>query len=163
MKSSRLTDEVVVPPTLCHTWVVQTPRHHQKATAHIGGGNHSWAAHTTNSRAENHAARTTLLEQRHWWAANNDVRHGHAPDQGTKRSASDAGITDAPDSKKPRSSLEAAAETILRQDAELERLRAEIADLKRQLEVARRTETCKDLAECTVADMSDAGIVKNAS
>lgn len=95
------------------------------------------------------------------------------PGQGTKRSADDAGITDAPDSKKSRSILEVAAETILRKDAELlkkdaelQQLKAENARLKRQLEDTRRADPAdaqmwKDLAECTVADMSDAGVVKD--
>ena len=107
-----------------------------------------------------------LLEQQHWWAVNIDVRHG--PGQGTKRSADGAGITDASDSKKLRSALEAAADTILRQDAELNQLRAEVARLKRPLEDARRADPAdaqmwKDLAECTVAEMPDAGIVKDAA
>ena len=75
------------------------------------------------------AQKVALLEQQHWWAADIDVNDG----PGTKRKASDAGFLDASDSKKPRSGLEATAYTIRQQDAELQRLRADIANLRRQL------------------------------
>lgn len=97
-----------------------------------------------------------LLEQQHWWAVN--IKVCDAPGQGTKRNANDAGIIDASDPKKLRCSLEAAADTIVKQDAELQRLRAENAQLKRERpqESLRNDLAAEADALCAEVDRMDA-------